>query len=59
MNKVQIQIIKEALEQPDKLSDWEYDFIDAASNVAKEDDDYVFTEKQNHILNRIGGSKMA
>ncbi len=55
MNKVQIQIIKEALEQPTRLSDWEYDFI---SNVAEEDDDYIFTKKQNHILNRIG-SKMA
>lgn len=51
MNRVQKQIIKDALDSPEELSDWEYDFI---NNIADNDDDYELSEKQNHIVNRIG-----
>jgi len=51
MNKVQIQIIKEAMDQCDKLTDWEVAFIDS---IADYDERYEFTEKQNEVLNRIG-----
>ena len=54
MNRVQIQIIKEAIDQPENLSDWEADFIDG---IACKDSDYELSEKQNAVLNRIG-SKM-
>ncbi len=54
MNRIQRQIIKEALDYPDKLSEWEYDFI---NDLADKDDDYELSDKQNSILNRIG-SKM-
>lgn len=54
MNRVQIQIIKEAIEYSHLLSDWEFDFI---NDLAVKDDDYELSEKQNSILNKIG-SKM-
>lgn len=50
MNGYQKKRIIEALDNPDKLTDWEYDFIDSLSN---HDDDYELSEKQNSILNRI------
>jgi len=54
MNRVQIQIIKEALDSPELLSEWEHEFIDS---LADKPDNYELSEKQNSILNRIG-SKM-
>ena len=51
MNKVQIQIIKEAMEQCDKLTDWEVAFIDG---IADRREDYELSEKQNAVLNSIG-----
>lgn len=54
MNRVQIQIIKEALHADLVLTEWEFDFI---NDLADKGDDYELSEKQNHILNRIG-SKM-
>lgn len=50
MNRVQIRFIKDALVQSDKLTDWEYDFI---NSLAAKPQDYELTEKQNEILNRI------
>jgi hypothetical protein len=50
VNKYQQKRIIEALEQPGKLTDWEYDFINSLADL---DDDKELTEKQNHILNRI------
>ena len=55
MNRVQQQIIKEALEYPHLLTEWEVDFIDS---LADRDDDYELSSKQNEIVNRIG-SKVA
>jgi len=43
-------IISQALDSPELLTEWEVDFID---NVAEKDLDYVFSEKQAEILNRI------
>lgn len=56
MNRFQIKVITDALEQPEKLTEWEYDFV---SDLAeKETDDmgksYELSEKQNAIINRIG-----
>lgn len=51
MNRLQIQIIKEAMEQDYRLSEWEFNFI---NDLAAKDDDYELSEKQNHILNKIG-----
>jgi hypothetical protein len=50
MNRVQIKFIKDALDQPEKLTDWEYDFI---NDLAEKGDDYSLSAKQNEILNRI------
>ncbi len=55
MNKVQIQIIKDAMDNPELLTEWENDFID---DIAEYENDQVLTEKQNSIVNRIG-SKVA
>lgn len=50
MNRVQISIIKQALDHPEVLDDWEYDFI---NDMADKEDDYPVSDKQNQILNRI------
>lgn len=50
MNRVQKKFISDAIEDPDPLTDWEYDFV---NSLAEKDDDYELSEKQNHILNRI------
>tara|TARA_R100000656_G_scaffold53800_2_gene42491 strand:+ start:724 stop:891 length:168 start_codon:yes stop_codon:yes gene_type:complete len=50
MNRVQIRFIKDALDQPEKLSKWENQFI---SDIAEKPESYELTEKQNAILNRI------
>lgn len=49
-NKIQRKFILDALDNPEVLSDWEYDFI---NNLADRDDDYELSEKQNAVLNRI------
>jgi len=51
MNRLQIQIIKDAIDYPEKLSEWEAEFID---NLADKEDDYELSDKQNSVLNRIG-----
>ena len=44
-------IILEALEDPEPMTDWEYDFI---QNVAENDlDETVFSEKQQEVLEKI------
>ena len=50
MNRVQILFIKEALDNEDKLTSWEWDFI---NDLADKGDDFELSEKQNQILNRI------
>lgn len=50
MNRVQRKFIIDALDHPDALTEWEYDFI---NNLAEREDDYELSEKQNSVLNRI------
>lgn len=50
MNRIQKQFIKDAMDEPEKLTDWENEFID---NLADRDDDYELSDKQNAVLNRI------
>lgn len=50
MNRFQKEVIKEALDEPEKLTDWENDFV---SDLANKPDDYELSEKQNAIINRI------
>lgn len=50
MNRVQIRFIKDALDQPHNLTDWENEFI---NNLAEKGDDYVLSDKQNAVLNKI------
>lgn len=49
-NRVQRKFILDALDQPERLTDWENEFI---NDLAEKDDDYELSEKQNNILNRI------
>jgi len=51
MNRVQKKIVSQAIDYPEKLTDWEYDFI---NNLADKEEDYVLSDKQNSIINRIG-----
>lgn len=51
MNKFQQKIIKDAIDDPEPLSDWEHDFV---QSIADRDDDYELTAKQSKIVNRIG-----
>ena len=51
MNRLQQKIIEQALNDPEKLSEWEYDFI---NDIAEKCEDYELSEKQNSIVNRIG-----
>lgn len=50
MNRVQIQFIKDALDQDYKLTEWELQFVNDLANKGK---DYELSEKQNEVLNRI------
>jgi hypothetical protein len=49
MNKVQIQFVKDALDQPEKLTPWEFDFI----NDLADREEFPLSDKQNAVLNRI------
>lgn len=51
MNRLQLKIIEQALEQDHKLSSWECDFI---SDLDDRGENYELSEKQNSVLNRIG-----
>ena len=50
MNRIQAKFVEDAMEQDEKLTDWEAGFIDTLYN---RDDDYELSEKENTILNRI------
>jgi hypothetical protein len=51
VNRIQKQIVKDALDTPEILSDWQYDFV---NDLADKEDCYELTEKQNTQLNKIG-----
>ena len=50
MNRVQLKFIEDAMEQEEKLTDWERGFIDDLSNM---DEDRELTVRQNEVLNQI------
>lgn len=50
MDRVQTQFVKDAMDSPEKLSDWENEFIDS---LAGKESDYKLSGKQKDILNRI------
>lgn len=50
MNRAQKRFVKDALDQPEKLSDWENNFI---NDLAEKEEDYELSDKQNDVLNRI------
>lgn len=50
MNKIQIKFITEALDQEERLSEWESSFI---NDLAEKPEGYDLSDKQNEILNRI------
>ncbi len=50
MNRLQQKFIIDALDDPEPLTDWEYDFI---QSLADKDDDYELSANQNKVLNRI------
>ncbi len=50
MNRFQQKIINDAIEDPEPLTDWEYDFVnDLAENWGDQD----LSPAQNKIINRI------
>ena len=59
MNGFQKLIVNDAIDDPSKLTDWEYDFVNdlvdreetALTNL--EPDGYKLSDKQNAIVNRI------
>lgn len=51
MNNFQKLVVKDALEDPEPLTEWEFDFI---NSLADKDDDYKLSAKQIIIVNRIG-----
>ena len=50
MNGFQIKQIKRALDQPEELTDWEYDFVDSLAEI---DEKKELSDGQNKVLNRI------
>jgi len=50
VNGLQVKIIKEALETPELLTEWEVEFI---QNIANKHEDVDLTKKQNSVLNKI------
>jgi len=50
MNKFQKKIVIDAMDDPEQLSVWEFDFI---QSMADKDDDYELSDKQNKVINRI------
>lgn len=50
MNGLQSRIISKALDEPEKLTEWEYDRVNEWADYPK---DRELSEKQNAVLNRI------
>lgn len=53
MNKVQRKFVIDALDQEEKLSEWESQFINDLAERDEHSPDYTLSDKQNEILNRI------
>lgn len=50
MNRVQKRFVKDALDQLDRLTEWEAEFI---QSIADKGDDEELSERQNAALNQI------
>lgn len=50
MNKVQQRFVSDALDNEEKLSEWEIGFINSLADLPE---NVELSEKQNEILNRI------
>ena len=53
MNRIQRKFVIDALDQEHKLSEWESRFINDLAERDEQSPDYVLSDKQNEILNRI------
>jgi hypothetical protein len=54
MNRFQEKILQDALDDPSKLTDWEYDFVNSLVDRNEDrDGNYQPSEKENTIINRI------
>ena len=53
MNKVQRRFVIDALDQEHKLTEWESRYINDLAERDEQNPDYVLSDKQNEILNRI------
>lgn len=53
MNRVQRKFVLDALDQEEKLSEWESMYINDLAERDEQNPDYTLSDKQNEILNRI------
>ena len=53
MNRVQRKFVLDALDQEEKLSEWESMYINDLADRDEQNPDYTLSDKQNEILNRI------
>jgi len=53
MNRVQRRFVLDALDQEDKLTDWEIQFINDLAERDERDPDRELSDRQNEVLNRI------
>ena len=53
MNRIQRKFVIDALDQEHKLSEWESRFINDLAERDEQSPDYVLSDKQIEILNRI------
>lgn len=53
MNRVQRKFICDALDQEDKLTEWESGFVNDLAERDERNPDLVLSDKQNEVLNRI------
>ena len=53
MNKIQRKFVIDALDQEHKLTEWESQYINDLAERDEQNPDYVLSDKQNEILNRI------
>lgn len=53
MNGVQRKFVLDALDQEDRLTEWEAQFINDLAERDEKSPDRELTDKQNEVLNRI------
>lgn len=53
MNRVQRKFVIDALDQEDKLTEWESQFVNDLADRDENQPDLKLSDKQNEVLNRI------